>query len=234
MAPRHVDPNVDFKRIRELSEEFTRLWERLHAFYLDASAGFSFVYEQVTQEQRRMRAYVAGSALDSEDFQDTRSFSYAQIFSEDFCTSGIHRATQGEVKARNSPDGSNFTTLGQVCVVSFYDFWSDSSSPRVLIAKGKLRREESDPEVANSILREHASHDLWGDLRHLRQSIVHNQGVATSDVVRCRLIRWFSPGEPISITPPRMRLIFMWLLQYRNELSKEQFPPCYIQIPGPS
>jgi hypothetical protein len=34
-------------------------------------------------------------------------------------------ATQGEVKARNAPNGANFTTLGQLCLISFYDFWND-------------------------------------------------------------------------------------------------------------
>ena len=232
MAPHRVDPNVDYKRIHELSDEFTRLWERLQAFYLDASAGFASIQAQAVQDQKQMRTYVVGSDLDSEEFQDTLSFSYAQIFSDDFCTSGIHRATQGEVKARNSPEGSNFTTLGQVCLVSFYDFWNDHLRREYAIAKGTLRRDETDPGAENKILREHASHDLWGDLRHLRQSIVHNQGVATSDVGRCKLIRWFSPGDTISITPPHMQAIFLALLTYRNELFMEQFPPHYIQIPS--
>lgn len=231
VTPHRVDPNVDYKRLHELSDEFTRLWKRLQTFYMDASFGFTSIHAQVAQDQTRMRTYVAGSELDSEEFQNTLSFSYTQIFSEDFCTPGIHQATQGEVKARNSPDGSNFTTLGQVCLVSFYDFWNDYLRREYAIAKGKLRRDETDSKAEQKILREHASHDLWGDLRHIRQSIVHNQGVATSNVGRCKLIRWFSPGDTISITSPHMRAIFLALLTYRNELFKEQFPPHYIQIP---
>ena len=232
MSPYHIDPNVDYKRLRELSEEFTQLWNRLQALYLDAVAGFAFVRSHVESDQAQARSYFRGSEFDSEEFQDTRIFTYSEIFSEDFCTSGIHEATQGEVKARNAPGGANFTTLGQLCLVSFYDFWNDYLRREYVIAKGHLDRNESDEEVVKTCLREHANRDLWGDLRILRNSIVHNQGIATTGVTRCKLIRWFKPGVPISITPEYMRAIFLALLTYRNELFKEQFPEHYIQIPS--
>lgn len=232
MSPGHIDPDVDYRRLHELSGEFTRFWHRLQALYLDAVAGFAFVRSHVESDQAQARSYVRGSELDSEEFQDTRTFTYSQIFSEGFCTSGIHSATQGEVKARNAAGGANFTALGQLCVISFFDFWNDYLRREYVIAKGHLDRNEKDPSVIKSRLKNHASHDLWGDLRHLRQSIVHNQGVATSDVKRCKLIKWFKPGDPISLNPEYMRAIFLALLAYRNELFKEQFPKHYIQLPS--
>lgn len=231
MSPHRIDPNVDYRRLHQLSDEFTDLWRRLQALYLDAAAGFAFVRAHVESDQERSRTYVQGTELDSEEFQNTRAFSYRQIFSDDFCTSDIHQATQGEVKARNAPGGANFTTLGQLCIVSFYDFWNDYFRREYTIAKGKLKRDELDVPLEQKLLREHASHDLWGDLRIIRQSIVHNRGIATSDVTRCKLIRWFKPGDPISITADHMRSIFLALLTYRNELFMEQFPEHYIKIP---
>lgn len=230
MSPHHIDPTVDYMRLRELSDEFTQLWERLQAFYLDAAAGFQFVLDQVESEQERSRSYVQGSELDSQAFQDTRGFSYARIFSDEFCTSGIHRSKQGEVRKRNALGGVNYVTLGQLCVVSFYDYWNDYLRREYAIAKGKLGREEHDESVVREALRDHASHDLWGDLRVLRISIVHNRGIAVSDVTGCRLIRWFQPGDPILITPNHMRAIFLGLLRYRNELYKEQHPPFYFTV----
>ncbi len=232
MSPHHIDPNVDYQRLHQLSEEFTRVWNRLQAFYLDAVAGFAFVRSHVESDQARARSYVQGSELDSEQFQDTLTFTYSQIFSEDFCTSKIHSAIQGEVKARNVPSGANFTTLGQLCLVSFDDFWNDYLRREYVIAKGHLDPDESNDSVVKARLREHASHDLWGDLRLLRNSIVHNQGIATSDVTRCKLIRWFKPGDPISITPEYMRAIFLALLTYRNELFEEHLPKHYIRVPS--
>jgi hypothetical protein len=228
MAPDHS--GIDYRRFHELSEEFTRLWKRLQALYLDAVAGFAFVRSHVESDQARARSYLEGTELDTEEFQDTRTFTYEQIFSEGFCTSAIHEATQGEVKARNAPGGANFTTLGQLCLVSFYDFWNDYLRREYVIAKGHLDRNERDAKVVEARLREHASHDLWGDIRLLRQSIVHNRGVAVADVQRCKLIKWFKPGDPISITPGHMRAIFLALLAYRNDLFKEQFPERYIQL----
>ncbi len=234
MSPYRVDPKVEYRRLHELSDEFTTLWNRLHAFYLDAAVGFAFVRNHVEADQARARSFVSGTELDSEEFQDTRTFTYGQIFSGSFVASAIHSATQGEVKTRNSPDGSNFVTLGQLCVVSFHDFWSDYLRREYVIAKGHLDRKETDLKVMEQQMRKHASHDLWGDIRRLRQSIVHNRGVATSDVTRCKLISWFKPGDTISLTPQHMRALFLALLKFRNDLFSEQFPEHFIVVPSPS
>src|SRR5690348_8273881 len=104
MSPGQPDPNIDYRRLGELSDEFTDLWKRLQSLYLDAVAGFAYVRHYVEADQARARSLVEGTELDSEEFQDTRMFLYAEIFSTDIATSGIHKATQGEVKARNAPD----------------------------------------------------------------------------------------------------------------------------------
>jgi hypothetical protein len=50
-------------------------------------------------------------------------------------------------------------------------------------------------------LRDHARFDLRGDLYYLRTSIVHNRGIATSQVAKCKIIKWFKPDDPISLSP---------------------------------
>lgn len=220
-----ADPCIDYVRLRELAEEFTQHWKRLQAFYLDAASGFALVRRSVEAEQARARSYVKGTELDSVEFQDTRQFTYAEIFAEGFCTSGIHQACQGGVKARNAPNGANFTTLGQLCVVSFFDYWDDYLRPEYCIAIGKLQRDAKlSPDDRKKILRDHGSIDLWGDLGLIRNAIVHNRGVATENMGRCKLIKWFKRGEEIALTPMHMRAILMALLTYRNELFKQQFP----------
>jgi hypothetical protein len=131
---------------------------------------------------------------------------------------------------RNQLGGANFTTLGQLCVIAFYDFWEDYLRPQYAIAKGVLDPNETGKDVIDACLRQHASHDLWGDLYYLRTSIVHNQGKATSAVAGCKLIKWFKPGDLISLSPDHMGAVFLALLAYRNELFKEQFPPHFIDI----
>jgi hypothetical protein len=107
----------------------------------------------VVANQKQARSYVQGTDLDSEEFQDTRMFTYARLLLEEFCTSGIHRATQGEVKARNKLDGENFITLGQLCIVSFCAFWNDYLPREYVIAKGQLDPKERDERVVNDRLR---------------------------------------------------------------------------------
>lgn len=232
MSPRQIDPKVNFRRLAELSEELTGFWTRIQAMYLDAVAGFELVRSDVESDQARARGYAPGTELDSETFQDSRLFTYSEILSTEFCTSSIHQAKQGDVKARNSPSGSNFTTLGQLCLVALYDFWNEYLPREYVIAKGELDPKESDNTVVLKQLRAHASHDLWGDLWHFRTSIVHHQGIAISKVQNCKLVHWFQPGDPIAITPPHMRTVLLAVLKFRNDLFAEQFPKHYIRVPS--
>lgn len=218
MSPHRLDPNIAYKRLKELSAEFRDYWIRLQAVYLDAAAGFALVRNRVEQDQTYWRSISLGTELDSEQFQDTCLFSYKQIFSSAFCASSIHRVTQGEVKSRNSPFGANFTTLGQLILVSFYDYWQDYLRQEYAKAK-KLKKDE-------------VKHDLWGDIGYLRNSIVHHRGIAKQDVKKSKLIKWFKPGDEIALTPDHMRALFLALLKYHNDLFKEQFPEHYIQVPS--
>ncbi len=218
MSPHRFDPNINYKRLKNLSAEFMDHWTRLQAVYLDAAAGFALVRNHVEQDQTYWRSISQGTDLDSEQFQNTRMFSYNQIFSSAFCASNIHRVTQGEVKSRNSPGGANFTTLGQLILISFYDYWQDYLRQEYANAK-KLKKNE-------------VKHDLWGDIGYLRNSIVHHRGIATQGVNKSKLIKWFKPGDEIALTPDHIRVLFLALLKFRNDISKEQFPEHYIQVPS--
>jgi hypothetical protein len=127
-------------------------------------------------------------------------------------------------------NGENFKTLGQLCLISFYDFWNDYLRREYVIAKGHLDPNEQEDEKVKACLKKYASYDLWGDMRHLRTSIVHKQGIATADVANCKLIKWFKPSDPIAITPERMGAIFLATRIYSNQLFAEHFPRTYIQL----
>ncbi len=231
MSPQRVEPEVNYKRLRELADEFTALWERLQTLYLDAAVGFMHVQAYVQNTQTEARQYAKGTALDSEAFQDTRIFDYQDLLPDGFVTSAIHRSTLGEAKARNREMGENFVLMAQLCIVSFYDFWNEYLRREYVIAKGKLDRNEQDKRKIDDATREHASDDIWGDLYYFRTSIVHKLGVATSDVAKCKIFKWFKPDDVLAFTPHHLREIFLALLAYRNRLFREQFPERYILIP---
>jgi len=221
---------VDYLRLQKLSYELGEFWRRIHGFYLDAVAGFSFVHSRIEQDQARIRQLIDDIEISSETFQDTRMFSYSMVFSKEFCGSGIHHATQGEVKSRNRPGGMNYIILGQLCVVSFFDYWNDYLRKEYAIAKGALNSQENDQKKIDMILADHARDDFWGDMRHLRNSIVHNGGIANSDIAKCKLITWFSPKQEINLTPVMMRSVFLAVLQSRNKIFSEGLPPRTLRI----
>jgi hypothetical protein len=190
-VPNKIDPTMNYRRIGELTQEFTALWERLHAFYLDASSGFLGIKTHVEEEQSRARAFLRGSECDSEEFQDSRAFIYDRILGESFCMAHVQMPKQGIVKKRNSFDGDNFNSLGQLCVTAFYDYWNDYMRREYVIAKGKLDPGEINKAVGEAAMREYACFGVWGDLRQLRQAIVHHRGIATKSTERCELFRWF-------------------------------------------
>jgi hypothetical protein len=142
----------------------------------------------------------------------------------------VQMPKQGDVKRRNSFNGDNFNSLGQLCITAFYDHWNDYMRREYVIAKGKLNPSETNEEVREAAMREYARFSVWGDLRQIRQAIVHHRGIATKNTERCELFRWFKRKEQILLPPERMRDIFGELLNFRNVIDKEQYPECYIQF----
>jgi len=98
-------------------------------------------------------------------------------------------ATQGEVKNRNKPGGSNFIFLGQICVIGFFDYWNEYLRKEYAIAKELLDSNEKDEKKIKKILAKTVSDDFWGDMGYLRNSIIHNRGFASSKIKRCKLIK---------------------------------------------
>ena len=215
---------VNLKRMHEIWEEFCEHYDRLHAFYHDAVAGFVWFKEKVASDQEIERTRYQGTELDTDEFWDRKRLAYNRLFGQDFIASGLHVGTLREAKTRNEPGGNNFTTLANVCIITFYDFWNDYLRREYCKAKGYL-------DGTNEELRNYASFDLWGDIRHLRHSIVHNRGIAIDEIDGCKLIKWFRPGDPISISPEQMRAIFYELYRFRNGLHAESFEKTFIKVP---
>ena len=228
--PASIDPTVNYPRIAELAEEFSNHWDKLWALYIDGAVGFIFVRQHIEGLQEIARSYARGTDMDSEAEQDKRIFLYSEILSENVMLSDIKPAKQGEMKSRNAINGENFVTLGHSCIVSFYTFWEDYLRREYAIAKGFLSAQEKDGDKIKNILSEKVKSDVWGDLGLFRNSIVHNHGRASSKISNCKLFKWFNPGDQMLLTPEHMRLIFLRLLSYRNELFAEQFPPQYMRF----
>ena len=215
---------TDLKRMREIWQEFGEHYDRLHAFYHDATAGLVWFREKVASDQESERARYRGVEFDTDEYWNSKRLAYDRLFGQDFIASGLHVGTIEDARVRNEPDGSNFTTLANLCIIAFYDFWEDYLRREYFKAKGYH-------DVTDEELRKHASFDLWGDMRLLRNAIVHHRAIATKDIGSCKLIKWFQPGDPISMSPEQMRAIFHALYVFRTDLHAESFRKTVINAP---
>lgn len=87
-----------------------------------------------------------------------------------------------------APDGPAETRLAQQWITYVYDGWQEAFRPRLAAlhgcAKGDLR------------------YPVLGDLRHLRNDVVHHAGVATAqNTGRCVVLgQWFAEGDVIRLS----------------------------------
>jgi hypothetical protein len=85
------------------------------------------------------------------------------------------------------PNGAVEIRLGHQWIVFLYELWEHEYRPRLAKVHGRPVGDEK--------------YDLLGDLRHLRNDVVHHHGVATSgNTGRCVLLsHWFQPGDLIRL-----------------------------------
>jgi hypothetical protein len=74
--------------------------------------------------------------------------------------------------------------LGHQWVMFLYSVWQHVYRPRMAAAHGRNVEAERYP--------------LLGDLRCLRNDVIHHRGIATQgNTGRCEILKWFKPGERI-------------------------------------
>nr|WP_314548035.1 hypothetical protein [uncultured Pseudomonas sp.] len=223
---------MNYKRFNELFLEFSSFIEGLHALYLDSIVGYELLYERLDEHQDKTRDVLGEHEYAAQEFQDTCSIAYEHL------GGGCHQLVsmsplmrQGELRRRIKSDGQNAHSLGNLLVVSAYAYWEEYLRIEIGKAKGVIAADTSNKTKIRDILNREVTSDFWGDLRHLRNSIVHSRGVANSDVANCKVITWFKPGENIVLNYQMVRALFLCMGTYRNEIHKMQFPPRSIKIP---
>lgn len=216
---------MNHRRLLELFWDFSRFIESLHTLYLDSVAGYSILHERLLNKQQSMKDILGEHEYATEEFQDTYSIQYKNICDKDFTpvsTSPVIK--QGDLKERTKHNGENSLFLGSQCVVSAYTYWEEYLRIEIGKAMGVLKQDAENTEGTRNILNTHVANDFWGDMKYLRHSIVHKNGMAVSGISRCKIIKWFSPGEKIELDYEKMRSIFLALGKYRNEIHSMSLP----------
>ena len=180
--------------------------DALYGLYLDGYAGFHLFRQHISDIQiqslpdpaRLNPAYASGEYLDSVGFV------FGKGDPNDPKSTVSHVATQGDVKARNDKGGRNERFLASLCLVMLYQHWEEEFRPRIAHALGVTVKEIRVP--------------VFGDLRLIRNSIIHKHGIATSCVARCTVLTWFNPDDEIVISEERFEQVVKLIHEYVDSL----------------
>ena len=217
---------MDYNRLLELFWEFASKIESWHTLYLDSIAGYDILHKTILTKQENKKKLFGEHEYTEIKFQDTCSVDYKYLCGKDFIPISMSPLMkQGDMKKRVHENGENYLLLGNLCLVSAYSYWEEYLRIEIGIAIGALKKGSKNSEETRRILNKHVKSDFWGDVKHLRHSILHNNGIANSDVSKCKIFKWFKPGQKIKLDYKKMRAIFLLMGQYRNELHKMSLPP---------
>lgn len=217
---------MDYNRLLELFWEFNAQIVALHTLYLDSIAGYSILLERLLAHQGGLKKILGNHEYATTEFQDTCSVSYKHLCKKDFDPISMSPVMkQGDMKGRISENGCNYLLLGNLCIVSAYSYWEEYLRIEIGIAFGVLRKGSKNSEKTRKILNKYVKSDFWGDMRCLRNSIVHNNGIANSDMSKCKIIKYFSPGQKIGLDYNKIREIFFLMGKFRNALHTMSLPP---------
>ena len=191
--------------------EYAQVVDNIVGVFQDSFLGFTLVKKRIETAQVKMveeieRENPNKGRISKENFDETL-FIYGDGDPNDR-NSWLHRCTQGQLKERNSKGGINFTYIGNACLISIYQYWEDSYRAKIAI----------DLKIEKSELKG----DIFGDIRLLRNSIVHHEGVALKEVENCKILRWFCEGEKIVINDEYFKMI-VFAIQKQLDVYTEQY-----------
>lgn len=178
--------------------EYIDFVNRQVGVYMDALAGFAGHYVRVERQVHRARKPVK-SGVDDKGQQVVVWASYEDPTKPDIIHNRIIRAT--DYMKDNSAGGSNAQQHSQAILVFLFTYWEDEIRPRLAASR-------------NVGVQEICS-DIMGDLRILRNVILHAKGIVSQDKQKdLKMLKSMFPvGRPICISYEKMHQIFVFIKQ---------------------
>jgi hypothetical protein len=176
-------------------EEYEAIVDAIFGVYLDSITGFRKLKEWFEAGQINTLGFLKKSnpELASLEYLDKTAFIYGKGDPNSPESIWLHTCSQGEYKQRNSDGGLNFLFIGNMTIVSVYQFWEDFYRAAISELLGIKKNEITEP--------------VMGDIRLLRRSIIHHAGVALPDIERCEVIKWFKEGETILLDKAKFEIV---------------------------
>ena len=182
----------------DVIREYIDFVNRQVGVYMDALAGFAGHHSRVERQVHRINRPVK-SHIDSTGQRVVVWASYEDPTQPDIIHNRIIRAS--DYIAANSEGGSNAQQHSQAILVFLFTYWEDEIRPRLATLK--------------SVDFQEIQSDIMGDLRILRNVILHEKGIIHLDKHKAlkKLKAMFIVDQPVHISYERMHQIFVLIKQ---------------------
>lgn len=189
--------------------EFEKVVDYIYGVYLDATTGFDKLREWFERNQNDTLATLKKShpELASIDYLDSVTMIYGKGDPNIPEAVELHRCSQKEYKERNSEKGVNFQFLGNMALVSLYQYWEDYHRSQVA---AELSIKKNDLKAP-----------VMGDLRLIRISIIHHAGIALKDVEKCEVLKWYKEDDEIFIDKSKFEDVIFHVKEMLTNLRKQ-------------
>lgn len=200
-------------QLRSICEDLKLYLNEIHGLYLDSISGFSLINQYLETESNELVRLIGEVDL---ELLNERSISHKRFFGSDFAASGIHHPTVAELRSRTAINDHNYDMVGKMCIVYLFSFWEMNLRKR--IAKAKTI------DVKDVI------YDYWGDLRLLRNFIVHSSQKTRNELKKSKIFKMWDNDDEVIVTVEYFRRILLDGLRFHNNLYSESFEKRTIRI----
>lgn len=180
--------------------EYWQRVEEAYGLYLDATTAMSqwtVRLEKFQQEAIRRLSYNPAAPKNIEEM-DQLKFQYGEGDPGTDEAFVLHESSQGELKARNREGGANEHAMGRAFLIAIYQLWEDHYRAAFATQLGKKK---------NDIMS-----DLFGELKIMRNGIIHNRNRAPKETKKCEHIDLFEPGDEIKFDKNEVKLL-VWFVR---------------------
>ena len=192
---------VDIAALQDRLLAFARVADELYGHYLDSTVGFLANERMIEESQRRPLAGVPPGVN-----RDALSFYYGNGDPNDPKSRVLHRTTQGAYRVRNAKGGANHVRASQLLLVLLYEYWESEHRSKVAMALGVDRDALKVPFI--------------GDLRLLRQDVIHHQGVVRPETVeKLAVLGGFTQNAAIALSGEQVEDLIVGLKAALDELA---------------
>jgi hypothetical protein len=190
--------------LMSLQQDMWQVGAELIAHYFDSLAGYGALRDDIPRWKLRCQEAwtIVGMKFDEDIWAEISGFL------SDPPPHGLHSDLPGfaqtieQYEARNRENGRNELLAGNYLVITLYQYWDASWRNRV----GDAWKVDVKSVQA----------EFWGDLRLIRNRLLHDGRADKNMVKRCTRFRWFKAEDEIFITQKMAGEIFTEFFRYSH------------------